>query len=230
MDSVSITNSSSGNIEIFESDDLDITNVTQSFASALNSSEGNITISYNGSITGQSNVTIPSGSFGLISFNQRKIQNVSLLPFGATGKTVGDVAIEETVHVASNTGVQFSSNLLGLPGGSNSKSTSSNLPGMGFDQGPFKVNVFSESMGLVEVADGAGGVYEDLGVNTVNEIWGQTPTQKRRQQQGRSPQESTAKKQNESEVGVDDNSEERKISRRQPKAVGEVSQRIRPLR
>ncbi|QPJ64793.1 MAG: filamentous hemagglutinin N-terminal domain-containing protein [Candidatus Nitrohelix vancouverensis] len=231
VDSVSITNSSSGNIEIFESDDLNIINVTQSFASALNSGEGNITISYNGSITGQANATVPSGSFGLVSFNQRKIQDASLLPFGTTGKTVGDVAIEETVHAANSAGVQFSSNLSGLSGGSGSKSTSSNLPGLGFDQGPFKVNVFSESMGLVEVADGAGGAYEDLGVNTVNEIWGSpAPTQKRRQQQRRPLQENTAEQRNDSEIGNDDGTEERKISRRQPKAVGEVSQRVLPVR
>ena len=170
VNSVSIANSASGNINLFESDNLTVASITQSVVGNSTGTNGNITVSFNGTLTGEENVSLASGNvFGLISFNQRKILQPALLALEGTGKTVGDVAQERTNNLGAFLDNNFQSNLVNAQSESGGTTLAGRLPGTSNN---FSTDVFAKQADLVQVAESPGSAYQDLKLEAFNDVWG----------------------------------------------------------
>jgi hypothetical protein len=138
--SVDIDNSTSGEINIFETDSLNVVNITQ------NADPGDILVSYSGMLSGQDNAFAQNGS---ISFVQR---NTGGQLVGGTGKTLSDLSLETTVKLSGEIEANY------FPGAGSSfsgdNSVSSGLTATASQ--PFVADVFSEDFELVEMAKGNG--------------------------------------------------------------------------
>ncbi|PIQ97162.1 MAG: hypothetical protein COV67_05640, partial [Nitrospinae bacterium CG11_big_fil_rev_8_21_14_0_20_56_8] len=169
--SVNITNSTSGNIEISESDSLNVTALTNNATGNTSGTQGNITVFYAGTLTGQENASVATPLLSQISFNQRLITDASLLPVGNTGRTVGELSTERTVNAIQ--GVQGTlvpnPTLNTQPGG---KTPSQNISLSGFDSRGFVVDLFAVDTNLFEVKDPTGLAFQDMGVQKMGSVWG----------------------------------------------------------
>ncbi|MBT5986095.1 MAG: hypothetical protein HOG74_05805, partial [Nitrospina sp.] len=96
LSSIDLTNSSTGDVNIYELDGIEISSLTQ------NIDGGDITISYYGSLSGQDLATLPNGSLGITTFTQRQAVSVATRDqtLGGSEKSVGDLSIESTVQLA----------------------------------------------------------------------------------------------------------------------------------
>ena len=96
LSSIDLTNSSTGDVNIYELDGIEISSLTQ------NIDGGDITISYYGSLSGQDLATLPDGSLGITTFTQRQAVSVATRDqtLGGSEKSVGDLSIESTVQLA----------------------------------------------------------------------------------------------------------------------------------
>ncbi|MEE9258977.1 MAG: hypothetical protein V3U37_05505, partial [Nitrospinaceae bacterium] len=158
--SVDIDNTTSGDVNIFESDSLDVFKIDQG-------GPGDITVSYSGSLTGQEKAIIPEGSTGKITFTQRQVSDDLDKILGDTGKSVRDLSTETTVNLSKEIESTFSTNLTdGVSFGD--KTVTKQIDQTRF--GPFVVDVFSEDFGLVELDQEAKEIYEGLG--GLESFWG----------------------------------------------------------
>ena len=96
LSSIDLTNSSTGDVNIYELDGIEISSLTQ------NVDGGDITVSYSGSLSGQDLATFPEGSLGITTFTQRQATAVATKDQTLEGseKSVGDLSIESTVQLA----------------------------------------------------------------------------------------------------------------------------------
>ncbi len=96
LHSIDLTNSISGDINIYELDDIEVSSMTQ------NANDKDVTVSYYGSLIGQDLATLPDGSLGEIAFIQRQPKSISVVDqiLGRSGKSVSDVSVESTVQLA----------------------------------------------------------------------------------------------------------------------------------
>ena len=96
LSSIDLTNSSTGDVNIYELDGIEISSLTQ------NIDGGDITISYYGSLSGQDLATLPDGSLGITTFTQRQPVSVATRDqtLGGSEKSVGDLSVESTVQLA----------------------------------------------------------------------------------------------------------------------------------
>ena len=149
--SVDIENSTSGGIDIFEFDDLDIFKI--------NNSGGGVQVSFEGLLTGGTNCV------GTCLFLRRDIRNELI---EGTGKTLGQLADSSVTQLSFGVfelkGPDF---LDKIP--ANRVSNSPN--------GPFTADIFSEKFELVELAAGTDGKFDGMEVS--QSFWGgaKEPTQ-----------------------------------------------------
>ena len=96
LSSIDLTNSSTGGINIYELDGIEISSLTQ------NVDGEDITVSYSGSLNGQYLATLPDASLGTMTFTQRQTSPISVANqiIEGSGKSVGDLSIDSTVQVA----------------------------------------------------------------------------------------------------------------------------------
>jgi hypothetical protein len=96
LNSIDLTNSATGDVNIYELDGIEISSLTQ------NVDGGDITVSYSGSLSGQDLATFPDGSLGTTTFTQRQAVAVATTDQILEGseKSVGDLSIESTVQLA----------------------------------------------------------------------------------------------------------------------------------
>ncbi len=146
--SMDIDNSTSGNIDIFEFDDLEVFNITHAGA-------GNIRVSFEGVVTGKSNAQATGGS---VSFLRRDIRN-ELIP--GTGKTLGQLVDSNSTQLKFNIFELKAPNFQG-------KTPVERLASS--PNGPFTADLFSESFELVELAKGTSGKFDGMEVS--QSFWG----------------------------------------------------------
>jgi len=96
LSSIDLTNSSTGDINIYELDGVEISSLTQ------NVDGEDVTVSYYGSLSGRDLATFPDGSLGTMTFTQRQPAPVSVADqiLEGSGKSVSDVSVESTVQLA----------------------------------------------------------------------------------------------------------------------------------
>ena len=96
LSSIDLTNSSTGDINIYELDGVEISSLTQ------NVDGEDITVSYFGSLSGRDLATFPDGSLGTMTFTQRQPAPISVADqiLEGSGKSVSDVSVESTVQLA----------------------------------------------------------------------------------------------------------------------------------
>ena len=142
VQSVDIDNSTSGKVDIFEFDTLDIFNI--------NNAGGSVEISFEGELTGLTNCV------GACLFVRRDIRNALI-----GSKTLGQLAN------ASNEQMKF--DVFELQGPNFlEKSPVDHIAGS--PNGPFTVDLFSEQFELVELAAGTDGKFEGMEVSQT--FWG----------------------------------------------------------
>jgi hypothetical protein len=155
--SVNINNTVSGDINIFETDGLDITNINHS-------GTGDITVSYLGTLTGENNAIAANGTKTFITRNS----GAQILP--EFGKTLSEVSTDKTVSLARDLESNyFSSNLQSSAGGNTVTEIFS-----GASSGPFVTNVFDENFELIQVAKKTRRAHK--GLRGFSKFWGPTGT------------------------------------------------------
>ena len=162
LGSLDLFNSTAGDINIYETDDLEISRLTQ------NVDNKNITVSYSGNLTGQDQVVFPDGSLGTITFTQREqVVNTKDLILGGTGKSLGVLSVESTVQLAKTVENDVFQMIL-QNNGSDSK-TVANFDSGG-SKGPYRTDVFSDSYALVEFSKDTKENYD--GSAAMENFWG----------------------------------------------------------
>ncbi|HIO24214.1 MAG TPA: hypothetical protein EYN22_07490 [Nitrospinaceae bacterium] len=96
LSSIDLTNSTTGDVNIYETDGLEISSLTQ------NADGEDITVSYSGSLSGRDLATFPDSSLGAMTFTQRQPAPVNVADqiLEGSGKSVSDVSVENTVQLA----------------------------------------------------------------------------------------------------------------------------------
>ncbi len=151
--SVDINNTGVGDVNIFETDNLDIVNINHS-------GTGDITVSFFGTLTGEENAIVADGTKTFIT---RDSGGLFLPEFG---KTLSELSTEQTVSLASN----LESNYFfgNQPSATGSKTVTQSLSGP--SSGPFVTNVFDESFELIQVARGTRRAHK--GLRGFSNFWG----------------------------------------------------------
>ncbi len=145
--SVNIVNSTSGDIDIFEFDDLDVF--------TINNSAGDVQVSFEGGITGKENCVAAGGT---CKFLRRDIRNKLIL---GTGKNLGQL-VDSSIN-------QATFDIFDLKAPDFQGKTPVDLIA-GSPNGPFTMDVFSESFELVELAEGTSGKFDGMEVSQA--FWG----------------------------------------------------------
>ena len=145
--SVNIVNSTSGDIDIFEFDDLDVF--------TINNSAGDVQVSFGGGITGKENCVAAGGT---CKFLRRDIRNKLIL---GTGKNLGQL-VDSSIN-------QATFDIFDLKAPDFQGKTPVDLIA-GSPNGPFTMDVFSESFELVELAEGTSGKFDGMEVSQA--FWG----------------------------------------------------------
>jgi hypothetical protein len=151
--SVDIDNTTSGDINIFEFDAIEIFKIDQA-------GPGDIIVSYQGSISGADNAEISFGGTpkGTVKFIRRDIKDLII---EGTGKTLGQLAFETTQQLNFDTFEIKAPDFQGK--------TPVHLIA-GSPNGPFTMDIFSESFELVELAEGTAGTFD--GMEVTQSFWG----------------------------------------------------------
>jgi hypothetical protein len=151
--SVDIDNTTSGDINIFEFDAIEIFKIDQA-------GPGDIIVSYQGSISGADNAEISFGGTpkGTVKFIPRDIKDLII---EGTGKTLGQLAFETTQQLNFDTFEIKAPDFQGK--------TPVDLIA-GSPNGPFTMDIFSESFELVELAEGTAGKFD--GMEVTQSFWG----------------------------------------------------------
>ena len=153
VSSVDIDNTTSGDINIFEFDGIEISKIAQA-------GSGDIIVSYQGSISGSGNaeITFSGTPKGTTKFIRRDVKD---LVIGGTGKTLGELAFGTTQQLTFDTFEIKAPDFQGK--------TPVDLVA-GSPNGPFTMDVFSESFALVELAEGSSGKFD--GMEVTQSFWG----------------------------------------------------------
>ncbi len=142
--SVNITNSGDGEINLFETDSLNI-------ASIQHAGTGDVKVSYFGALTGEANVSAADGSK---TFINRDFGNVAV---GGSGKTLSQLSTETTASRFQTLEGEYAGPSLPV---NRVRSVGEALSDSG--AGPFVANLFEKDFKLFEVA-GKKSEYEGLG-------------------------------------------------------------------
>ncbi|MBT3508337.1 MAG: filamentous hemagglutinin N-terminal domain-containing protein [Nitrospina sp.] len=155
VSSVDIDNATSGDINIFETDSLEVFKIDQA-------GSGDVDVSYQGSISGIDNAVVSFTGFpkGGLSFTRRDIKDQVL---GNSGKTLGQLAFGTTQQLSFGTFELKAPDFQGK--------TPVDLVA-GSSNGPFTMDIFSKSFELVELAEGTAGKFEGMEVS--QSFWGGT--------------------------------------------------------
>jgi hypothetical protein len=145
--SVNIVNSTSGDIDIFEFDDLDVF--------TINNSAGDVQVSFERGITGKGNCVAAGGT---CKFLRRNLRNELIL---GTGKNLGQL-VDSSIN-------QATFDIFDLKAPDFQGKTPVDLIA-GSPNGPFTMDVFSESFELVELAEGTSGKFDGMEVSQA--FWG----------------------------------------------------------
>ncbi|VAX33424.1 hypothetical protein MNBD_NITROSPINAE05-11, partial [hydrothermal vent metagenome] len=133
--SIDLNNTGTGNVNIFETDGLNIVKINHT-------GTGDIKVSHLGTLTGETNAIAADG---IETFFNRD-SNGQILP--GLGVTLSEASTAKTVNTATSIeGNYFATN---LPSNSGSKTVTGILSGS--SSGPFVTNVFNEKFELVQVA------------------------------------------------------------------------------
>ncbi len=159
VDSVDIDNTTSGDINIFESNSLLVTKIDQA-------GPGDIKVSYQGSVSGVENAVISFGGLpkGAITFVRRDIKDQII---EGTGKTLGQLAFGATQQLDFNTFELKAPDFQG-------KTPVDRVAGS--PNGPFTMDLFSENFELVDLAEGTAGKFD--GMEVTQSFWGGSKTTK----------------------------------------------------
>ncbi|MBT3514341.1 MAG: hypothetical protein HN474_03380 [Nitrospina sp.] len=143
LNSIDLTNNSTGDVNIFELDGIEISTLTQ------NVDGGDITVSYSGSLRGQDLATLPDGSLGTKSFTQRQTSSISIAnqTVEGSGKSVGDLSVESTVQLANTVEGNVIQMTLQKRGSDNKSIASIDSGG---STNSYLTDIFSDSNTLVE--------------------------------------------------------------------------------
>jgi filamentous hemagglutinin family protein len=133
--SVNINNTGTGNVNIFETDGLDIVNINHT-------GTGDIKVSYSGALTGETNAIAAGGTETFFNRDSRG----QILP--GLGVTLSEASTAKTVNTVTNIEGNYFANK--LPSNSSSKTVTGILSGS--SSGPFLTNVFNEKFELVQIA------------------------------------------------------------------------------
>jgi len=155
--SVDINNTGAGDVNIFETDSLDIVNINHS-------GTGDITVSFFGTLTGEANAIAANGTKTFIT---RDVGSLFLPEFG---KTLSELSTEQTVSLAVN--LESSYFFGNQPVVTGSKTVTQILSGP--SSGPFVTNVFDESFELVQVTKGSRRAHK--GLRGFSKFWGPSGT------------------------------------------------------
>jgi filamentous hemagglutinin family protein len=153
VSSLDIDNTTSGDINIFESDSIDVIKIDQG-------GPGDITVSYQGSVSGvdNANISFTGIPFGSISFIRRDIKDQVI---EGTGKTLGELAFATTQTLSFGTFDLKPPDFKGK--------TPVDLVA-GSPNGPFTMDIFSKKFELVELAEGTAGKFDGMEVS--QSFWG----------------------------------------------------------
>lgn len=151
--SLDIDNTTSGDVNIFESDSIEVFKIDQG-------GPGDIQVSFQGSASGIANAVISfSGDpKGGISFIRRDVKDQLL---GNTGKTLGALAFGTTQQLSFAT---FELKAPIFQGKTPVEQVA------GSSNGPFTMDVFSQKFELVELAEGTAGKFDGMEVS--QSFWG----------------------------------------------------------
>ena len=133
--SVNINNTGTGNINIFETDGLNIININHS-------GTGDIRVSYFGTLTGESNAITADGTKTFVTRNSGGL----ILP--EFGKTLSEVSTDQTVAVVRDLESNYFFGNQPLASGGDTVTGLLSGP----SSGPFVTNVFNENFELIQVA------------------------------------------------------------------------------
>jgi len=169
LSSIDLTNSSTGDINIYELDSVEISSLTQ------NVDGEDITVSYFGSLSGQNLATFPDGSLGTMTFTQRQSAPVSVADqiLDGSGKSVGALSIDSTVQVAK----AVESDVIQMTlqkGGSGNKAVAK--LDSGGSASPYVTDIFNDPYVLIELSSDAQEInpglseLENFGSKTVEEV------------------------------------------------------------
>jgi len=168
LSSIDLTNSSTGDINIYELDGVEISSLTQ------NVDGEDITVSYYGSLSGRDLATFPDGSLGKKTFTQRQPAPISVADqiLEGSGKSVSDLSIDSTVQLAKTVESDVIQMTLQKSGSGNKAVASLNSGG---SMSSYVTDIFSDphvlvefSSDLKEINAGFSGL-ENFGGKTVEE-------------------------------------------------------------
>jgi trimeric autotransporter adhesin len=153
VNSVDIDNTTSGDVNIFEFDSIDIFKINQA-------GPGDITVSFEGSASGQNNAksSLTGTLKGSVAFIRRDIKDLII---EGTGKTLGELALVTTEKLRFDT---FDFKAPDFQG-----KTPVDLVA-GSPNGPFTMDIFRESFELVQLAEGSAGKFD--GMEVTQSFWG----------------------------------------------------------
>jgi hypothetical protein len=164
LNSIDLTNSTTGDVNIYELDGIKINGLTQ------NVDGKDIKFSYSGSISGQDKAIVPDGSVGTISFEQRQqVVRTKDQILEGTGKSLGFLSVESTVQLAKTVESDVMQMIL-QNNGSGSK-TVANFGSSGLT-GPYKTDVFNDPYSLVEFSKDSKESYG--GSSAIENFWGKS--------------------------------------------------------
>jgi hypothetical protein len=148
LSSIDLTNSSTGDVNIYELDSIEISSLTQ------NVDGEDITVSYSGSLSGQDLATLPDDSLGTKTFTQRQAASVATKDQILEGseKSVGDLSIGGTVQLAKTVESDVIQMIL-QKSGSGNKAVSS--LGSGGSTSPYVTDIFNDPYVLIELSSDA---------------------------------------------------------------------------
>ena len=168
LSSIDLTNSTTGDVNIYELDGIEISSLTQ------NVDGEDIAVSYFGSLSGRDLATLPDGSLGGKTFTQRQPSPISVENqiVEGSGKSVGDLSVNSTVQVAKT--VESDVIQMTLQKSSSSNKAVANLDSGG-SMSSYVIDIFSDphvlvefSSDLKEINAGFSGL-ENFGGKTVEE-------------------------------------------------------------
>ncbi|MDA1110606.1 MAG: hypothetical protein O3A78_12490, partial [Nitrospinae bacterium] len=136
--SVDINNTGLGEINIFETDSLNIVNINHS-------GTGDINVSFLGALTGETNAIAANGTK---TFTNRDSGSLFLPEFG---KTLSEVSTERTVNITNTLKDNYFFGNQPSPTKGNTVAQMLSGP----ESGPFVTNVFDENFALIKVAKGS---------------------------------------------------------------------------
>ena len=153
VNSVDIDNTTSGDVNIFEFDSIDVFKIDQG-------GPGDITVSFENSVSGQDNakISFTGTPKGIVTFIRRDIKDLII---EGTGKTLGELALTTTEKLSFDT--------FDLKAPDFQSKTPVNLVA-GSPNGPFTMDIFRESFELVELAEGSAGKFD--GMEVTQSFWG----------------------------------------------------------